>query len=156
MNNTEILNKAVLHEQCLLHGSGSKFNEVWPHFTDGEMAICATPFSGLAIFMGVVVAGIKGGRSHYKVFIDEKKYAIDFVVCNRTLDHLLYEEPKGVVHLLHFTHFQKKDPVEHRAYDPMYSMRTLTVTKKDLPFMPLEGQTSYRVPLNPMYASVFS
>lgn len=155
MNKVQILRDVVLNEKSLLHGSPKKIEELRPHYTDDEMAICATPFPEIAIFMAVAAA-CKPGTHGFMVSIRDKKWSVQFNICEHILAVLLQKDVKGYVYVLDSENFQRRNMFEHRAYESLYSMKTLSVTKEHLPFIPIEGQTCYKVPLNPLLAVAFN
>lgn len=155
MNKITALRDVVLNEKCLLHGSPTKIDELRPHYTDGEMAICATPFSEIAVFMAVVAA-CKPGSHSFVVSIKNGKCSVEFTMCKHILARLLQNDAKGYVYVLDSEGFKKRDIFEHRAYESLYCMRTLTVTKEHLPFIPIPGELHYKVLLDPLFAAVFN
>jgi hypothetical protein len=156
MNKLKILRNVVLTENCLLHGSPKKIEEIRLHYTDGEMAICATPYPEIAVFMAVVNA-CRPGNSGILMTIHQKKYFVKFTLCERMLSVLLRNDVRGYVYALDAESFKSKTPpFEYRAYESLYSTRVLSVGKEHLPFMPMEGQTTYNVLLNPIFAHPFN
>jgi hypothetical protein len=154
MDKIKTLRHLVLHDKCLLHGSPRKIEELRPHYTDGEMAVCATPYVEIAIFMAVVNA-CRPGTTGIFTSINRKKCSAEFSMCDQVLHTLLQNDVQGYVYALDAQGFKKWTPFEHRVYESLYSLRTLSVGKEHLPFLPTEGQTSYKVPLNPLFALTF-
>lgn len=130
----------------LLHGSPRKIHQIIPQLTDEEVAICATPYPEIAIFMAVVGA-CKQGKYGYSVSIKDKRNniaMITFALCEEKVAALLQQKPSGFVYTLDNQPFKKVDLVEYRTYEPLYTRKKFEVTTANLPFTLLEGETVYR------------
>ncbi|MEO5646243.1 MAG: hypothetical protein ABIO57_04065 [Candidatus Paceibacterota bacterium] len=150
----KVLHTLVASGGILLHGSSSKFDEVHPHYTDNELAICATPFPEIAITMAVLRSCGLGQRG-YTASINKNSCNLVISVCEKVLADLLYKNPVGYVYALDASYFlEKRDAFEYRAYNSLYVQQCMRVTKAHLPFFPIEGQTSYKVPLNRSLANL--
>lgn len=144
MRNTLI--SEVRSNNVLLHGSPKKIHQLLPQLTDEEVAICATPYPEIAIFMAVAGA-CKQGRYGYSVSMKGKKNniaMITFALCEEKVAALLTQNPLGFVYTLDNQPFKKVDLVEYRTYEPLYTRKKFEVTPADLPFTLLEGERVYR------------
>ncbi len=151
MNRLNSLRHLVASERCLLHGSPKKVDELHPHFTDGELALCATQYPEIAIFMALT-RGCKDGKSAYTISTSGSRWAVTFTICENILKQLLDENFRGYVYALDAEGFTKSNHVEYRLFESRYSLRSMTVTRADLPFFLIEGEMLYTVPLNPLFA----
>ena len=151
----KVLHTLVTQGGILLHGSPNLLEEIHPHFADGEIAICATTFPELAIIMGVFKA-CGPCRMSYVATHHKGTYCIKISMCEKALAALLYDDPIAYVYSIDAEDFSKKSPFEYRLYDSIYTQKRIAVSKKDLPFMPVSGQTNYTVILNRQLASVLS
>ncbi|MES2224524.1 MAG: hypothetical protein V4478_00890 [Patescibacteria group bacterium] len=155
MNTIEIINKAVLTEQVLLHGSPKVIDEIHPHYADDEMAVCATPYSEIAIFMAIINS-CRPGNCGFKSTITSKKCFVEFMICDRIIASLLSKEVVGYVYALDSRGFSLWRGFEYRSYEPLYSLQRFTVKKENLPFYPILGQNTYTVTLKREMAAMFN
>lgn len=145
MRNTLI--SEVRSNNVLLHGSPKKIHQLLPQLTDEEVAICATPYPEIAIFMAVAGACKQGGRYGYSVSTKGKKndiIMITFTLCEEKVAALLTQNLLGFVYTLDNQPFKKVDLVEYRTHEPLYTGKKFEVTPANLPFTLLEGETVYR------------
>jgi len=140
----KILLNHVFNNNALLHGSPKNINEIHPLLTDGELAICATQYPEIAIFM-TVVGACKKGKHTFSIHRKDGQLRIKFIVCEEKLQELLSSHNAGFVYTIDADHFRKVSPVEHRTYDPVYIQQKFEVKKEHLPFIPLKGHHEYMV-----------
>lgn len=144
MRNTLI--SEVRSNNVLLHGSPKKIHQLLPQLTDEEVAICATPYPEIAIFMAVVGACKQG---HYGYSVHKKNNSnlltLTFTMCEEKINTLLKQNPSGFVYTIDSQPFKKVDLVEYRTYEPLYTGKKFEVTTANLPFPLLEGETVYKV-----------
>lgn len=141
----DLLLSEVQRNDVLLHGSPRKIHQLLPHFTDEEVAICATPYPEIAIFMAVAGA-CKQGRYGYSVTPHKNGVmSLVFTLCKEKVTSLLKEKPSGFIYAIDNKPFKKFDIVEYRAYVPLYVSKSFEVTTASLPFTLLEGETVYKV-----------
>lgn len=151
----ELLKKHVLENGVLLHGSPKQLTEIKPFFADNEFAVCATQHPELAIFMAVVGA-CKTGSFGFDVLKKDRNCKASLRLCADKLQYLMNNEVIGYVYLLDSTPFKPYKSFEYRAYDSLYSLQMLTVTKEHLPFFPTPGQLQYDIHLDHRVANAIN
>ena len=90
---TKDLRTLVQTENVLLHGSRHIFHEIRPHLTDGEMAVCATPYPEIATPMAILTActpGLPAYILNFKILQDGN---VEFGICYGILNRLLNTDP---------------------------------------------------------------
>ncbi len=125
----KVLQSLVASGNTLLHGSPKQFDEAFPNLTD-------------------MIKACGPGRAGYSAHLSKTKCTLEIRVCEKMLSALLHKNVVGYVHVVDSAHFSKKGNFEYRAYDSLYVQKSLKVTTADLPFMPVDGQFVYKIPVD--------
>ncbi len=153
----KVLQSLVAKGGILLHGSPHLLQEIHPHYTDEEMAICATPYAEIAIVMAIFKAGSPHGHKGYTATLTKNSCCLIVKMCEKTLKELLGHSLYGYVYTVDAEAFSKTGPpFEFRTYDSIYVQERIPITKNDLPFIPIHGQTEYKIRLDRQLAQAIN
>jgi hypothetical protein len=147
MSTLQMLENIVIKEKVLLHGSPNYFYELRPSRILGKRIVCATQFAEIAVLMAILRA-CRGKIIKYQPVSSAECPYIDLRIKLAKLHHLLStDEAIGYVYMIDRDGFKKESLEEFRIFEPRFVRKPIKVTKADLPFVPVPGTTTYRIPL---------
>lgn len=135
MSKIKKLEALIINQKVLLHGGPNEYTELLPFLTDGEVAVCATQFPEIAIFMALLKSYPVGGERNFGIQFHTYGNSVSATFTWKLNPTFIHHPLKGYVYVVAKEKFTKKFRSEFRSYERVNFLNYHEVTREDLPFV---------------------